>query len=389
VSKIEGNKPLYTSHSEAPTPLTPIIEVLRGGADVIDIIADEWRELCNNGPSDQPYYRPEWIAAYVRNFSQDTGIVIFLVRVSGRLAAVLPLLEEKCSIARLPVTKLKGMSTVNLWRYDMVRADGEEGRLAVSALWNHLRKYSGWDVIEFPNLPQGAAAEELLRAARACGHPTKYREYMQNPIMSLAGWDGKREPLEYAQSSNLRHTLRRILNKIESEGGLLLHRTSEAKYLDRYFEIEKLSWKNRESSTLMGNEKWKNFYREIAMSAERFGYLSLYFLEFRGQTIAARIAFTYRGRYFDMECAHDGRFDQYAPGHLIVHEILRDCARRGFYEIDLSGHMSEWKRRWTSQSIPHAYGYIYSRRFYGHILHFAGHTLRPLARRILGRDFNV
>ena len=31
--------------------------------DVIDRIAPEWRALCAEGSHDEPFYRPEWIAA--------------------------------------------------------------------------------------------------------------------------------------------------------------------------------------------------------------------------------------------------------------------------------------------------------------------------------------
>ena len=48
--------------------LPMIIEAHRGGVEIVDRLANEWRELCIKGSQNQPFFRPEWIAAVLSAF---------------------------------------------------------------------------------------------------------------------------------------------------------------------------------------------------------------------------------------------------------------------------------------------------------------------------------
>lgn len=72
----------------------PVAKALSGGVEMIEPIAEEWRALCAEGPCDQPFFRPEWIAAYARAFAPEKKLLLVTARVGGRLRAVLSLVEE-------------------------------------------------------------------------------------------------------------------------------------------------------------------------------------------------------------------------------------------------------------------------------------------------------
>src|SRR5262245_18652163 len=72
----------------------PVAEALSGGVEIIERLAEEWRALCAEGPCDQPFFRPEWIAAYVRAFAPEKKLLILTTRLDGRLRAVLPMVKE-------------------------------------------------------------------------------------------------------------------------------------------------------------------------------------------------------------------------------------------------------------------------------------------------------
>ncbi len=72
-----------------PKPL-PTVEGHRGGVDVVESIADEWRELCAEAHNDQPFFRPEWVGTYLRAFAPRKPTLLITARVDGRLKAVLP-----------------------------------------------------------------------------------------------------------------------------------------------------------------------------------------------------------------------------------------------------------------------------------------------------------
>ncbi len=66
-----------------------------GRAEVINLLADRWQELCDQTRC-APFHRPEWIAAYLQVFESDSEVVLLTASAGERLVAVLPLIRKKC-----------------------------------------------------------------------------------------------------------------------------------------------------------------------------------------------------------------------------------------------------------------------------------------------------
>ena len=64
-------------------------EVLIGGIEIIEKIFADWTTLCEEGASNNPFLRPEWFTAFVKNFESE--IMLLTVRREEKLRAVLPL----------------------------------------------------------------------------------------------------------------------------------------------------------------------------------------------------------------------------------------------------------------------------------------------------------
>ena len=63
-------------YADAPSGLiSMVVAVHRGGVELVDRWADEWRALCNRAVDDQPFYRPEWIGAHIRAFTPNAKVV--------------------------------------------------------------------------------------------------------------------------------------------------------------------------------------------------------------------------------------------------------------------------------------------------------------------------
>src|SRR5208282_5865866 len=107
----------------------------RGGLEVVDRLADEWRELCAAAVDDQPFYRPEWIRAHIRTFTPGAQLRVITTRIDGQLQLVLPLLDEKGTFNKIPVRKLRAPVNCHGGRFDAVRGSGPEGNGAVRATW--------------------------------------------------------------------------------------------------------------------------------------------------------------------------------------------------------------------------------------------------------------
>ena len=353
------------------------VEALRGGLEVIERLAPEWRELCQ-----EPCCGPDWIAAYLRAFAPRHNLLVVTVRTGDRLSAVLPFVEEKTFFYGLPVTKLRSPTNDHFPRFDLAKSDDIQTEAFAAEVWNFLEALRGWDLIEVRDVPEGGGFELLARVAKKEGYHTGQWISMRTPYIPLSDWMGNTEWWLRQRSANFRQTLCRVLRKTKAQGPLVLHRVEgpDPKALERFYVLERAGWKGRQGSAIACESKTLQFYDEIARAVGRDGNLVLYFLEWQGRTLAAHIGMEHRGRYFMLKTTFDEGYKQLAPGHLIVNAVLEECLKRGIAEYDFTGPWEEWKAKWTSEVRLHAWQYIFNRGLIGRAAHLVKFSLRPLLK---------
>jgi CelD/BcsL family acetyltransferase involved in cellulose biosynthesis len=161
-------------------------------------------------------------------------------------------------------------------------------------------------------------------------------------------------------NSKLRSQIRQIRLRLREHGRLTFSRITTADHhaLERFYKLEASGWKAQRGSCVL-NDGTQSFYDEVADAAARGGYLSLYTLELNGTLIAAHISFMHRDRCYSPKVAYNEDYKQFAPGHLIVAEIVRDCAARGIRGFDITGQDQPWKMKWTSETRPISHHFIF------------------------------
>jgi|HubBroStandDraft_5_1064220.scaffolds.fasta_scaffold00041_4 CelD/BcsL family acetyltransferase involved in cellulose biosynthesis len=341
----------------------------RGTVELLDRIGDEWRQLCQEGPCDQPFFRPEWIASSIRAFASKRPVLLITVRDGSRLRAVLPLLQERVWACGLLATKLRSAAD-RTPRFDFIHGQGPGLEEALQAGWNELKKHH-WDVIELVNVPEGGAAERLLSHAREDGFFTYQRQCALSPYIPLNGNKSATDFSQFALSGRFRYRLRHSWRELEKTGKISLRRVEAADpvILQQFYDLEQGGWKGKRGTAIACDRESRQFYDSIADYAAQSGYLSLYFLQQGDSVLAAHFAFTCGGGYYPIKVAYDERYSQYGPGHLIIGAVLRDCTARGLSEFDCLGHWTEAKAKWASQVRPHNFLYIFRRSLAGRILH--------------------
>jgi CelD/BcsL family acetyltransferase involved in cellulose biosynthesis len=58
-------------------------QVVFGGDEVIKQCAEAWQELCDESRC-PPFFRPEWIASYLRAFEPSSEVALFTAPVMGK-----------------------------------------------------------------------------------------------------------------------------------------------------------------------------------------------------------------------------------------------------------------------------------------------------------------
>jgi CelD/BcsL family acetyltransferase involved in cellulose biosynthesis len=358
----------------------------QGTVELLERIGDEWRQLCQEGACNQPFFRPEWIASSIRAFASKRPVWLITVRDGGRLRAVLPLLEEKVWACGLPATKLRSAAD-HTPRFDFIHGRGPGLEEALQAGWKELKNQHQWDVIELGNVPEGGAAERLLSGATEDGFLTYRHQSAQSPYIPLSAKKPGTDFSQFALSSRFRYRLRHFWRELEKAGNISLRRVEAADpdALQQFYGLEQSGWKGKRGTAIACNRETRQFYDSLAKYAAQYGYLSLYFLQQGDSVLAAHFAFTCGGGYYPLKVAYDEKYSQYGPGHLIIGAVLRDCTTRDLSEFDCLGHWTEAKAKWASQVRPHNFCYIFRRNLAGRILlaqtrlgHQLGATLQKL-----------
>jgi CelD/BcsL family acetyltransferase involved in cellulose biosynthesis len=120
----------------------------------------------------------------------------------------------------------------------------------------------------------------------------------------------------------------------------------------------------------------------MAESGTRFGYFSLFMLQLNEELLAAHFSFTHRDRCYSPIVTYNEKFSRFAPGHLIVEEILRYCVARGIRGFDITGQDQEWKMKWTTEARPFSHYYVF-RGPLGNLAFDLGLRLKPAVHRLL------
>lgn len=370
-----------------PSPSPPVVTWERGGTDMVDRLADEWRDLCLQGSGNQPFFQPEWIRAFLCAFPPKTPLLLITVRVAGRLAALLPLIEQRQVMFGLPVKVLASPTNIHSYRFDLVARGGADGEAAVRAVWDSFRKHREWNLIALDYVPMDGVLPQLLDLARRQGYRTAQAESFASPYFSLTGFTGDWDSWLSQLKGDFRRELRRRGRKLEAQGEVRLRRLDHADpaMLERFYELEASGWKGEGGTAIACDPSTRRFYDEVAAAASRLGYFSLYFLELAGRPIAGHFGLTHGNRYFVPKLAFDEQYSPFSPGHLLVSAVARDCAERAVVEFDFLGAQMEWKACWTLLARRVQSLYVFSDDPFGRALHAAKFGVKSAVERVLGR----
>ena len=373
----------YAMRTNPETISRPSVEAAMhcGGVEVIDRLTPEWRTLCESSAYGDPFFRPEWIAAYVGAFAPQDSILLATVRVDGCLVAALPLVRAIKLLGGMPARALRGATNVHGCRYDVVH-HADAASAAIPALLDALRSTSGWDMLELPNVPEGSAVEKLARHAEAHGYLVHASPAPDVPYLRFPAGSSSFEVLLARLDPKFRSNLRRRRRKLEALGPVSL---VESRQLDerlaQFYALELKGWKGKEQSAIASSDATRRFYDGIARDAARAGTLSIYALECGGKPIAMYFGLRQGPRYFLLKTAYDESLRQCSPGQLITHEVLRALAAEHCTEFDFLGELMDWKEDWVPQLRRHATWYIF-RGAAGRMLHDVHFRLRPALGRI-------
>lgn len=392
------------------------VRVQSGGVELVEQIADAWRQLCDESGDEEVFYRPEWAQAYLRAFNPRADVIVISAWAGDKLRGVLPLVRHRVRAYGFPIIKLSVPANVHALRASLTVRAGDEGAAVLKALWQAAKKLPQWDVIDVANVVESNGLDRLLAVARADGYATARKRTSQTLYLPISTAleirteisttetkavnkkaaekkTGEKKPEAQAPwlagtRPKFRSHLRRSKRQLEEQGTLACKHfdAADPEALQRFYDLEASGWKGEEGTAIQCNPPTRQFYDLVAQAAACDGYLSLDFLELNGKPIAAHFGFNLRGRYFLAKAGYDEAYRRQGPGQLLVHEILGETPQRGLREFDFVGPATWDESRWASERRTNYRIFIFRKSMYGRLLHAVRISAWDALRKILGRQ---
>ena len=371
------------------------VRVQRGGLELVDQIAGEWRRLCDESGDEEIFYRPEWAQAYLQAFEPKADVILISVWSGTKLRGILPLVRRRIIVGGFPIVKLTLPANVHSLRASLTVCPGEEGAAVLQALWQAAKSLPQWDTLDVANVVEGSGLDRLAALAQADRYRMARKRTSQTLYLPIVNTVIPSTPEKSAQPPWLAGTrpkfrshLRRAKRQLEEQGTLELKHYSAADpaALEKFYALEASGWKGAEGTAIKCDPSTRQFYDAVAKAAARDGYLSLDFLELNGKPIAGHFGFNLRGRYFLAKAGYDETFRRHGPGQLLVNEILSQTRERGLREFDFVGPATWDESRWASERRTSYRVFVFRKGWYGALLYAARISARDTLRRLLGRQ---
>src|SRR5262249_43306200 len=159
-------------------------------------------------------------------------------------------------------------------RFDLI---AEEGNSAARSFFEHLMSDRSWHMLQIIDVPNGGNAWHIYNTAAEAGYPVGAWESQRSPYIPLSS---SYEELFAGLSAKLKANVRRRRKRLEELGTVSLQRVTGGseiiECLEEGFNIESSGWKGEQGTAIVQEANTYGFYTELANTAARQDYLSLY-----------------------------------------------------------------------------------------------------------------
>jgi CelD/BcsL family acetyltransferase involved in cellulose biosynthesis len=297
--------------------------------DPRDFQRRDWSDLVRADPAGTIFHTPDFLKLYWEEFGEGPEHLLLAFGEEDNGAQVAAAAFELIG----DTLRFLGGTEVTDYMGPVGLAEAREG--FAEELWAGVLDRDDWQQADLRGLPQDSGWLSELREA-AAGHGLAVEETEdQNgvaPFLELPPtWD------EYLAQipSKLRHEIRRKAKKLEAETGPFRVETATDEtlipLLDRFVELHRMSEGPKGVFMVPGMEI---FFRRLGQAFCERGVFRLTFIRVREELAAGTIGFSFEGTYSLYNSAFDRRWQQLAPGMVLVAEDIRQAIEEGCSVFD-------------------------------------------------------
>ncbi len=345
-----------------------------------------WNEVAKAAGLDHPFLEHAWVRTWWECFGAGSTLQILVLKAGDQPVAIAPLILTPVRMWGIKVRRLGFFYNAHVPRADFLIAERPEE--VYRAIWGHLSRSGGWDLVQLCQLPEGSVTLEAIPGLAApddCRIVT-WRSGASPYLPLRASWGQYFDSLAGKHRSNLRNRFKRLngIGPVEVETIASGEGLTDA--LEAGLQLEAAAWKGEARTAISCDPDVSKFYSTLAQRAAERGWMRLHFLQAGPQRVAFDYSLSYKNRIHLLKVGYDPAYAPYSPSNLLLSMVLQDSFERGVREYDFLGDSADWKASWTKQSRPHFWLFVFSSSFKGRLLHRIKSRLVPLLKRLAGRN---
>lgn len=330
-----------------------------------------WNAAVSAAGIDHPFLEHAWVRTWWDCFGGDSALHIVVVKESGQVIAIAPLILTQIRMFRVPVRRLGFFHNAHVPRAGFIVCRRHED--AYQAIWDHLRsERESWDLLQLCQLPKGSRTLEEMR--RLAGE-AKFRNGVwlsgASPYISLdASWRAYYEGLATKHRSNLRNRFKRLNRAGPVTIDTIATEDSLPYALEIGLRLEESTWKREAGTAISCDPQVRKFYETFARRSASRNWLRLNFLKAGALCVAFDYSLEYNNQIFLLKLGYDPAFSAYSPSNLLLSMALERAFEQGLTKYDFLGESADWKRCWAKDSTPNYWLFVFAASFKGRCLHF-------------------
>jgi CelD/BcsL family acetyltransferase involved in cellulose biosynthesis len=303
--------------------------------DAIGPLAPEWEELVEQAETG-PFSRPGWFEAWWRAFGRGR-LEIAALRRGGELTAVLPLFRR--------LGMRRSLTNWHTPEFEVPAVDAAARSVLFGGLLADTRM-----PLALTLLTAGCQdATGFTAAARAARVAILEHTVERSPYVQIAGgWEDYLQALPRRMRSELRRRRRRLEERGELALDIATGDDGLDGLLDEGFAVETSGWKADAGTAILSRPDTLAFYTDVARWAAQRGSLRLAFLRLDGRPLAFHFTIEENGVAYQLKGGYDPAFREFAPGMLLIHDMLAWAFARGLHTYEFLGAEEDFKLGWTS-----------------------------------------
>ena len=279
-----------------------------------------WNGLLAGASSDTLFITPHWQKVWWEQFGDGAEMLLLGLETDGHAQAFAPLARRNGTIS------FAGSQDVCDY-IDFLVIPGAESEFYGSLL--DRLEVEEWDTLELPSLVESSPTLAFLpELAMSRGYIVEVEEEDVSPGVRLPGtWEQYLGLL----SKKDRHELRRKFRRLQSEAGeFRYYKLSEPDEVDANLDdFFRLMRDSREVKRRFLTQVRETFFRSIAHETAAIGVLKLFFMELRGERVAAAMCFDYRSSRMLYNSGFNREYAYYSVGLLLKALCLQDAIEEG------------------------------------------------------------